>query len=424
MLRRSALTFSVTLALIGAVGATPLFASAQDDTSAIPDAQDANVKDQVDNLNSQITESQARVKELNGMISKYKDRIAQQESQATSLQNEVSLLDNRIAKILLDIEQTKTEITSLKLETQSLDLQIDEQGKRIETQKDYAADLIRRIRERDDVTPFEVLLTQPSLSAFFDRIEEEKRLERGLEDALEKVKNIKLTLEQTKKERDDKRQAAEDDQKQLKKQELGLEAERNFKSSLATETQMKQGEFERILYELHQQQQSTSDDISSLESKLKDKLDVADQSLARGDVLLNWPVDPSRGITAKFHDPTYPFRNLFQHPGVDVRASVGTLIHAAAGGYVAWNKKGRLYGNYTMIVHPGNIATVYAHQSKFLATPDTYIERGDPIGLSGGMPGQPGAGLSTGPHLHFEVRLNGIPVDPENYLPASGADEQ
>ncbi|MBU1630090.1 M23 family metallopeptidase, partial [Patescibacteria group bacterium] len=90
----------------------------------------------------------------------------------------------------------------------------------------------------------------------------------------------------------------------------------------------------------------------------------------------------------------------------------------AAGGYVAWNKTGRMYGNYTMIVHPGGIATIYAHLSKFIAKPDTYVERGDVIGLSGGRPGDPGAGLSTGPHLHFEVRQDGIPVNAENFLPS------
>jgi len=380
---------------------------------------DAGVKTQVDTLNTQIKTSRSRVQELQSLISKYQKHIQSQETQQTSLQNEVSILDNRVAQNQLAVQRIKAEQETTRLEILSLEMQITDQNNRISRQKDDAAELVRTIAQNDRISALEVLLTKPSLSSFFDRIESDKRVQRELFSSLEKVKTIKLVLESSKKERDAKRVELDRETKSLKKQELALEAERNFKASLVSETKNKQSEFERVLYELQQQQQSTSDDISSLESKLKDKLDAVDQALARGDVLLNWPVDPTRGITATFHDPTYPFKNLFQHPGVDVRASVGTLIKSAAGGYVAWNKQGRMYGNYLMVVHPGNVATVYAHLSRFIAKPDTYVERGDAIGLSGGMPGQPGAGLSTGPHLHFEVRQNGIPVDPENFLPSS-----
>jgi murein DD-endopeptidase MepM/ murein hydrolase activator NlpD len=379
----------------------------------------ADTKEEVDALNDQVKAQRARVKKLDQLINGYKQRINEQESKQASLENEVALLDNRVAKKRLDIERSKAELEALRLEIASLEEQIGERGARIERQKNLAADMLRRMHAADGVMPLEVLLTEESLSTFFNRIEEITRLERDLEDALSRVKQEKIALEGIQKEEDAKRQRVEIEQKNLRKEELALEAERNFKASLTQETKLKQSEFERVVYELKEQQQSTADDIASLEDKLKEKLDSIDAALARGDVLLNWPVDPSRGITSKFHDPDYPFRHLFEHPGTDVRAKVGTPVKAAAGGYVAWNKKGRLYGNYTMIVHPGNIATVYAHLSRFVAKADTYVDRGDVIAESGGMPGQAGAGLSTGPHLHFEVRQDGIPVNPENYLPSA-----
>ena len=92
-------------------------------------------------------------------------------------------------------------------------------------------------------------------------------------------------------------------------------------------------------------------------------------------------------------------------------------MRAAAGGYVAWTRTGNQYGNYIMLVHAGGVATVYAHLSRFGVRPETYVERGQIIGYSGGRPGDQGAGLSTGPHLLFEVRQGGIPVNPENFLP-------
>ncbi|MFH1078221.1 MAG: peptidoglycan DD-metalloendopeptidase family protein [Patescibacteria group bacterium] len=381
-------------------------------------AADAGVKEQVEELNSEVKQKQNRIKELESLISGYRARIAEQESKQSTLENEILLLDNRVREKELGIQRSKTEIELLTLEIQDLEKVISSQEKRIEKQKSLVGDFIRRVNEADEVSALDVFLTKPSLSSFFDRIEEVKRIERDLGDSIKDLKDVRQTLDETKTARDERRETMVERQKTLVKEQEQLEGERNFKISLIAETQQSQEQFERITYELRQQQQSTTDDIAELQERLKSTLDTIDEALARGDVLLNWPIDPSRGITAVFHDPDYPFRKLFQHPGTDVRASVGTQIKAAAGGYVAWNKTGSMYGNYTMIVHPGGFATVYAHLSKFIAKPDTYVERGQVIGLSGGMPGQPGAGLSTGPHLHFEVRQGGIPVDPQNFLPS------
>jgi murein DD-endopeptidase MepM/ murein hydrolase activator NlpD len=380
-------------------------------------SDEPTVKTEVDDLSSQIDASQKRVKELDSLIKRYQDNIEKKKGETATLENQLVMLDNRIKEKELSIERTTVEIESLNLEISQISGNIDVQGARIEKQKELIADLVRKINKEDDVTTFDALLAQPSLSGLFARFEELKRLQSDLGNMIERVKTVKADLEQKKLDRTNKQKAIETEQRSLKAEQLSLEGERNLKASLVDETKNKESEFERILYELNQQQQSTSEDISSLETKLKEKLNSVDQSLARGDILLNWPVDPAKGITAIFHDPTYPFRYLFEHPGTDIRASVGTSIKAPAGGYIAWTKTGRMYGNYLMIVHPGGIATVYGHLSKFIAKPDTYVQRGDTIALTGGKPGMQGAGLSTGPHLHFEVRQDGIPVDAENFLP-------
>jgi murein DD-endopeptidase MepM/ murein hydrolase activator NlpD len=378
----------------------------------------SEIKGDVDVLSDQIKDKQLRVRELDGLIRTYKNNIDEKRNQAVSLQNQLAILENRIKEKELSIERAKIGIEALTLEIKLLTDQIRSQKERIAKQKELIAELVRNIHNADEVSTFDVLLTQPSLSAFFLRIEEIYKLQRSLTKTLEDVKEMKVGLEQKKQGLTAKQTALEDERRALKKEQLALEAERNLKTSLVSETQTKEQEFTRILYELRQQQQNTADDISALETQLKEKLNSVDQALARGDILLNWPVSPAKGITSIFHDPSYPFRSFFEHPGTDIRAGVGTIVRSAAGGYVAWNKKGRLYGNYLMIVHPGGIATVYAHLSKFLAAPDTYVERQEPIALSGGRPGDPGAGLSTGPHLHFEVREDGVPVDPENFLPS------
>ncbi|MDO8617584.1 MAG: peptidoglycan DD-metalloendopeptidase family protein [Candidatus Uhrbacteria bacterium] len=407
----------IFLSLIFALTLTtqPLLSYAQTSTEET-EAANGGLKREIDQLNGQVRDKEKRVQELDSLIGKYKSRIKEYEAAVGSLQNQVALLENRIEEKQFAVERTKNQIEVTGLQIQSLGNQIRIEQARVERRQASLAALIRKIHEADMVTTFDVILTRPSLSEFFSRLEELKRVEYELVDATKAVKETKKQLEGHKARLESERLALQNQKQALQKEQDGLEGDRSAKVSLITETQNKDEEFQRILHELRQEQQSTADRLANLQDRLKDKLDSIDTALARGDVLLNWPLRALKGISAHFHDPTYPFRRLFEHPGVDVPTGVGTPVRAAAGGYVAWNKRGKQYGNYVMLVHPGGIATVYAHLTRFGASPDSYVERGDIIGYSGGRPGDPGAGLSTGPHLHFEVRQNGIPVNPENFL--------
>lgn len=98
------------------------------------------------------------------------------------------------------------------------------------------------------------------------------------------------------------------------------------------------------------------------------------------------------------------------HPGLDISAGTGTPIQAAASGRVIIAAYSGGYGNLVVIDHGGGLATAYAHQSRIAVGVGDQISRGQVIGYVGST------GFSTGPHLHFEVRVNGSPVDPMGYL--------
>lgn len=98
------------------------------------------------------------------------------------------------------------------------------------------------------------------------------------------------------------------------------------------------------------------------------------------------------------------------HAGVDIAAPIGTPIRAADSGRVAIAGPTGGYGNYTCIQHGGNLSTCYGHQSRIGVSVGTSVRQGQVIGAVGNT------GNSTGPHLHFEVRVNGSPVDPMGYL--------
>jgi murein DD-endopeptidase MepM/ murein hydrolase activator NlpD len=102
------------------------------------------------------------------------------------------------------------------------------------------------------------------------------------------------------------------------------------------------------------------------------------------------------------------------HTGLDLVSS-DTRIFAAAGGVVTAVGHGSSgYGNYVVIEHPGGYSSLYGHLSSALVTQGASVAQGQQIGVEGST------GMSTGPHLHFEVRLKGEPVDPSPLLPSRG----
>jgi len=122
--------------------------------------------------------------------------------------------------------------------------------------------------------------------------------------------------------------------------------------------------------------------------------------------LFSTPLDDAR-ITSPFGYRQNPFSGgMSFHPGVDLRASINTPVLAARDGVVKETGTLEIYGHFIIIDHDGGYQSVYAHLNEVLVSPGQLVNAGDRIALSGN------SGISTGPHLHFEIRRNGKPVDP------------
>jgi murein DD-endopeptidase MepM/ murein hydrolase activator NlpD len=128
---------------------------------------------------------------------------------------------------------------------------------------------------------------------------------------------------------------------------------------------------------------------------------------APGTLIRPVPGAISSGFGPRLH-PIYGYTRM--HNGVDMNGSMGQPIVAAADGTVFFAAVKGGYGNSIMIDHGGNVVTLYAHQSKFAVSEGQKVRSGQVIGYVGS------SGVSTGPHLHFEVRVDGNPVNPANYF--------
>lgn len=370
----------------------------------------------LDELNRQIQEKQEAMKKMEEQINVYKKDIEAKQNEAVTLSNQLAILKSRVTKTELDIRLTESQIETLDLEIASLNAIIEEKKGVIEKEKIYIANLLRLININDQKDYLNVLLTSPSFSEYFNQTKYLEDLNSQINQSLKKLKAEKADLESKEKIAVAKKEKLVDLKKQLNDRRASLDEQRTAKGYLLAQTKSSESKFRLLLAQLRQEQSSFDQEISTLQRKAEKEL-VKDNKLDPQATNLSWPADPIKGISVYFHDPTYPFRYLFEHSGLDMPLPTGTPIAAMASGYVAWVRStNRSYGNSIMIIHNDGIATLYAHLSKFSTTEGKFVKRGEIVGYSGGMPGTPGAGFSTGPHLHFEVRLSGLPVDPMGYL--------
>ncbi len=379
-------------------------------------AEDENAE--VKLLNQDIQSKREELKKNQEKQEVYSKIIAQKQKEKASLSNQLAILENRLAKAELDIENTNVEIERINLEIKKVNLEIEDKDEKINGQKEHIANVLYLIQKQDDKSLIEILLLNDSFTDFVNRVKYLEDINSEIGDSLKTLSEYKKQLEEQKDDLTEKKRESASLKLELEKQQVTLAGERENKGYIIEQTKSSEREYQKLLTEAKREQEQAAAEIVSLEKAVRAKLsNISGGDLQFNDNGLIWPVAKNT-IISYFHDPDYPFKYIFEHPAIDIRAGQGTTLRAAASGYVARAKDAGMGYSYIMIVHGDGLATVYGHVSKIYVSEDEYVVQGQAIGKSGGMPGTPGAGsLTTGPHLHFEVRLNGIPTDPLEYLP-------
>lgn len=380
-------------------------------------AEGQNIREQIEEINQEVENKKNRAEKLGSKIEHYRDLVASKRLEQASLEDQIKLLENQIAKAEVSIDIAEQEIGSLELQVERLNGRIEDAESQVRYERELLASLARKLhRQQGNRSMLQMLLVNDNFGDFFNEIYAVASLQRKMNDSLSHIKELKTELAGERLARQKKLSSVNERRGDLKEARRELDEEISFRESLLKETRSSELEYRYMLAELKREQNEADAEIAYLENMLRDKIDLSDRFQEKATVL-SWPIEPTRGVSAIFHDPEYPFRHIFEHPGIDIRAYQGTPIRAAAGGIVARAKNAGMGYSYIMLLHNNGISTVYGHVSKMAVQEDTYIERGEVIGYSGGMPGTPGAGrLTTGPHLHFETRLKGIPVNPTQYL--------
>jgi murein DD-endopeptidase MepM/ murein hydrolase activator NlpD len=383
-------------------------------------AESAAAQISVSDLNNQIQTKQQELAALKKRIETYQAVITDKQAQVNTLKRQLDVLDDKIAQAELELEANELKLSTVTLQIQSVTLEIAERESDIANKKKQIGELIRQLYQADQNGLLEIVVLNSSLSDFFEQINYLEELERRLQQNINKIRVIKTELEYKQHDLASYRVQIVKAREDIELAKAQLEDERAGREIILQQTRHSESRYQTLLAQAEQEREEASREVAELEEEIRRRLQLAgpDALAQLGDTDFIWPVTPSRGISTYFYDPTYIFRRYFEHPGIDIPKPQGTAIKAAASGYVARAKDAGLGYSYIMLVHKDGFATVYGHVSRIDVTEGTYVTKGQVIGAVGGIPGTPGAGrLTTGSHLHFEIRFNGLPVNPLEYLP-------
>ncbi len=204
---------------------------------------------------------------------------------------------------------------------------------------------------------------------------------------------------------------------ELEQVRLELDAQKAAREEIKEELDVRRAHWDSVLATAVEEQQEITDFIAAEEERIARELEEArrraELEARLGQITEAGWVLPSPGtITSWFGPRLHPILGYVRmHNGVDFNCWTGDPIRAATDGIVITAEYYGGYGYTIIIQHANSISTLYAHLSGFNSQVNDYVVAGEQIGVCGTT------GLSTGPHLHFEVRQSGVPVNPVPYLP-------
>ena len=325
-----------------------------------------------------------------------------------------SVLDDRIVLTGMEIDNISETIAFYITLIQEKELEvlnaIDRESEQLSTYKTR----VRDMEENGTITYLEILFDSTSFSDLLARLDfvsdiilADERAYNDLIIACEETIAAKEDLERTEQEMETEKVNLEEKRDELNAQlaeasaliesiESTLESESALYAEESANSERVQNEINAKVEELKRQEAAAA---------------AAAASRVRGSGQLIWPVTSGGYISSPFGLRPHPVYGVYrQHWGVDIPADYGVGIIASDSGTVIISNYDSSYGNYVVIEHGNGFTTLYAHMSSRAVGVGASVGQGQIIGYIGST------GISTGPHLHFEVSVNGIKVDPERYL--------
>ncbi len=372
----------------------------------------------LDDLRTSMEQKKAVLKDTEEKILEFQKQVQEKRRTAQTLKGQIDLISDNIEELTLALKKTTAQIDATAAEVAQVEEDITQKEKEIEREKILLGQYIRQLQELDMQSTVSIFLKYATLSDAITESTTVEQLQGRAHTTIVSIQKIKEDLVARKQDLTDFKQTLTELKNRQESQKRTLDAQQNSKEQILTQTKAQEAQYQSQLEQAKRDAQAADAAISALDGQIREQLRAKGIGSLPTIGVLDWPIEPIFGISCGFHCSGYPYAYLIgPHTGTDIPTSVGTPIKAPTDGYVArtHDSGGRGY-SYIMLIHGDNISTVYGHVSGFAVPEGKFVTRGTVIGYTGGVPGSHGAGLSSGPHLHFEVRKNNMPVDAQRYL--------
>ncbi len=351
--------------------------------------------------NQKLQEIENKKEEIQVIVDGKKKKINEIEAELENFDLNIKKNQGRIAEYQEDIEDLNEQIKRNKTEISDLEVKIS-----------YSTDLLGKrmqvMYKHSEIGYLELILSSKDISELINNITAIHQIIRYDKELISDLKTDKETLQHKVEENQTNKVRIEMMQNSLKNDIEELEHQKKQKEELEYQVDLQLADLYEQIDILEKESNEIKQRLISVGSRGVSQVNPS-QLPNLGS--LSWPLEVAGRITSPYGYRQHPIlnRQMF-HSGVDIAAPTGTSVLAADGGVIVFAGNQGSYGNVVLLDHENGLATVYAHNSYINVSIGDRVVRGQKIAEVGST------GRSTGPHLHFEVRINGETTDPMNYL--------
>ena len=320
---------------------------------------------------------------------------ANQEKQ-DELDEKINTLNEKTEKIEEKINQANERIEKINTESEKLKEEIKQLEEDIISNEESLGQRLKVINNNYTLGYLKVILSSDSISDFLNNIYIVQEVVEQDKQMLEDLENDKNEIEEKKETLDKNKEEEKVIKDELVKDKESLEEDKAELTKLKEELAKEEEELEGKLQKIAAQNTSIYSDSTNSSAVISNG---------------SWPVPGYSRISSPFGYRIHPVLGVKKlHTGIDIPAPTGTPAVAVSSGTVIYSGVQGSYGNTVMIRHDNGLVSLYAHNSSLVVNVGDKVEKGQVVAKIGST------GRSTGPHLHFEIRVNGTVQNPLNYL--------